>query len=651
MLVLEAHANPGSHPHTPHTHTIHSLAPSVTLGAASNRLMDVADVAECGICTGNLEDLGGAIELPCSCTVPYCQQCWDRTLAASLSKVGLPRCPSCRMVVRPDYDAQLGRLVFSRVADASVRYENWLESLDETLRQHGVSRCDEGTKFIARTQAGHLTKLFVMFAFQETAEVQGRLWQSLQRRKEEMNQEKWFTENEWFVTNQQGEEVSAPREPSEAEFPLQVRYPKTVERPVTELDASSFPLTLTFKEYVVSIDHRPAAGGAGDVLSTFDFRSEGSKGVVVVRDNVGAAKRWKDSSTSVCLHPGDRILEVNGSTEGSEILDQLGRAELLKGSIFKTDVFNPEAQPLYPDIPSTFDLEKSIQRLGVDAFRQVFFALPPEFRAIAYQPPPGVIVDIHSLTDKEQRMSMCRRLNELRRERLLPLATPSAKAFFEEEGFKCVPMSRVTERHFWDLFHRLPLSTTDATKWKAVLKHVDQCPEKPKGSSSSRDVQWASPELFDEPLLPTAEAHGGAPSSGLQGLQQLAAGSPAKSDPSKKEDDYATWVKQRVEVDTAQMSIEKFELDTKSLRFAKKMSAQQALTTLPPLQAMGDVFIATFGIYHRKLSKLCSNLGSRGSKESKALTKLCSDLNVEKDDSLAELLARLRASEIMKKPL
>ena len=28
------------------------------------------------------------------------QQCWDRTLAASLSKVGLPRCPSCRMVIR-----------------------------------------------------------------------------------------------------------------------------------------------------------------------------------------------------------------------------------------------------------------------------------------------------------------------------------------------------------------------------------------------------------------------------------------------------------------------------------------------------------------------------------------------------------------------
>ena len=48
------------------------------------------------------------------------------------------------------------------------------------------------------------------------------------------------------------------------------------------------------QEYVVSIDHRPTAGGAGDVASTFDFReSTGSRCLVVVRDNVGAAKKWK----------------------------------------------------------------------------------------------------------------------------------------------------------------------------------------------------------------------------------------------------------------------------------------------------------------------------------------------------------------------
>ena len=33
--------------------------------------------------------------------------------------------------------------------------ENWLESLDETLQQHGVSRCDEGTKRLGRLLWDH----------------------------------------------------------------------------------------------------------------------------------------------------------------------------------------------------------------------------------------------------------------------------------------------------------------------------------------------------------------------------------------------------------------------------------------------------------------------------------------------------------------
>lgn len=41
-------------------------------------------------------------------------------------------------------------------------------------------------------------------------------------------------------------------------------------------------------------------------------------------------------------------------------------------------------------------------------------------------------------------------------------------------GFKHVPMSCISEMHFWDLFHRLALSTTDPSKWKAVLKYMDQ---------------------------------------------------------------------------------------------------------------------------------------------------------------------------------
>lgn len=42
----------------------HQLCPA----KPTARAMDM----ECGICTGNLQELGGGIELPCRCKVPYC---------------------------------------------------------------------------------------------------------------------------------------------------------------------------------------------------------------------------------------------------------------------------------------------------------------------------------------------------------------------------------------------------------------------------------------------------------------------------------------------------------------------------------------------------------------------------------------------------
>lgn len=131
------------------------------------------------------------------------------------------------------------------------------------------------------------------------------------------------------------------------------------------------------------------------------------------------------------------------------------------------------------------DLLESIKHKGAEDFKGLF-SLPEEFRAVAYLPPSDVVLDIHSIKDKETRMAMCRRLNDFRREWLIPLASPSAKAFYQEDGFKCFPMSRITERHFWDLFHRLPIATKDASKWKAVLKYVEACFEKPKTTPSPK---------------------------------------------------------------------------------------------------------------------------------------------------------------------
>ena len=97
---------------------------------------------------------------------------------------------------------------------------------------------------------------------------------------------------------------------------------------------------------------------------------------------------------------------------------------------------------------------------------------------------------------------------------------------------------------------------------------VNECPEKCKGNSSFRDVQSASSELWDDPIFP-------APVRPCFRLKDLQLPSllrlPAKTSPNANtHDDFATCVKERVEADTAQLSLEKFELDTKSIRFARR---------------------------------------------------------------------------------
>eukprot|EP00928_Gymnodinium_smaydae_P100257 TRINITY_DN9798_c0_g1_i1.p2 TRINITY_DN9798_c0_g1~~TRINITY_DN9798_c0_g1_i1.p2 ORF type:complete len:273 (-),score=43.99 TRINITY_DN9798_c0_g1_i1:1196-1972(-) len=75
---------------------------------------DADDAEECGICMQDIREVGGAVKLPCDCRLSYCHRCWDRTLAASMSAVGQPRCPSCRSPLRVDFDARTNKLVFSR---------------------------------------------------------------------------------------------------------------------------------------------------------------------------------------------------------------------------------------------------------------------------------------------------------------------------------------------------------------------------------------------------------------------------------------------------------------------------------------------------------------------------------------------------------
>ena len=122
----------------------------------------------------------------------------------------------------------------------------------------------------------------------------------------------------------------------------------------------------------------------------------------------------------------------------------------------------------------TEEAARVLSQLSTEDFKQVFFSLPARVREAAYSAPDDIVTDVKSIMDKDERMSMCRRINDLRRERLRHLATPQAAAFYKEDSTKIVPMSRVTERHFWDVFHRLPMSAPSgkpsSSTWMVVRK-------------------------------------------------------------------------------------------------------------------------------------------------------------------------------------
>lgn len=72
--------------------------------------MEAGTVIECAIC---MEAISEVTTLPCRCKFDYCQPCWDKALANSFSQCGQARCPSCRSLVRVDFDPEKTCLVFS----------------------------------------------------------------------------------------------------------------------------------------------------------------------------------------------------------------------------------------------------------------------------------------------------------------------------------------------------------------------------------------------------------------------------------------------------------------------------------------------------------------------------------------------------------
>lgn len=117
-----------------------------------------AEHTDCVICFEALESRGGAIPLPCDCRVPYCAECWDRALAASISACGRALCPSCRGAMRVDYDASLGHLTFSRLSasESSNASENdWRRRLYEQAKPKQIQLLQRfGAQRPRSTQSG-----------------------------------------------------------------------------------------------------------------------------------------------------------------------------------------------------------------------------------------------------------------------------------------------------------------------------------------------------------------------------------------------------------------------------------------------------------------------------------------------------------------
>jgi len=252
------------------------------------------------ICRENLAELGGAIALPCQCRLECCQGCWDTTLAGSIKKGGVPTCPTCRSVIRVDYDSRSGRLIFSKVAETKIEFsDQWVSLLDQLLRKQGLSPQDASEKFaLSDHRLG------------KTLDVDNLL-------------------REWTKVLDPRTDVSGDK-PGEYAPDLKSRIERL------------FPLTVTFKEYFITIDNT-VAESLPDVEDTFMIED----GKLLVKLSVALVGQWKDHESGIQLHPQDWIIEVN-SVRGNpaELLEQLKQKELLRirvqqsGSVLRRDMYD-----------------------------------------------------------------------------------------------------------------------------------------------------------------------------------------------------------------------------------------------------------------------------------------------------------------------
>lgn len=113
---------------------------SVTSGdAAAKESEEQLQEVECTIC---FEAILEETLLPCQCKLHYCLSCWDKALANSFSQCGQARCPSCRSLVRVDFDPVQLRLAFTPET-MDMTYAR-LNELAQNIREDYLRSIDDG---------------------------------------------------------------------------------------------------------------------------------------------------------------------------------------------------------------------------------------------------------------------------------------------------------------------------------------------------------------------------------------------------------------------------------------------------------------------------------------------------------------------------
>lgn len=313
---------------------------------------------------------------------------------------------------------------------------------------------------------------------------------------------------------------------------------------------------------------------------------------------------------------------------------------------------------------SRYTLE-CIKLLPPRDFESIWHDIPQELQKAAYTVPPNIRTDIDNIRDETERKTMCRKINELRRERCALLSSPSQRERWQDESWTFTPMSRETCRRFWEIFRLIPLASPNPVKWKATIEYLKACPEKPdKASTPARCIDYSTRETRDhgthqtpsDPASPepTHRTTAAASPKGLDGLSRMARTPQTKNrgrEPPAHED-FAEAVRRRVEADVADMDLSTVQI-TKANRFPSKLKPSKALAQLPSMEAMSNVYRATYEIYYKRFTKLLANINTK-TKAGKNLSNLCQSLNIDNskkdNEALPSLLARLRASDMMKGP-